>query len=213
MVQTRLGGRQCKAGRQTGPKRRRQAPRSSAMVMYQQPSLRDKQYYDFDVSQTLSSAISYTSVFQPLAGTSASSRYGDKTLAHTVKWSLFSTTVGSAAMIRLMLIYDEQPNGANPSSPEPLAAVNVHSFKNAYLRDRYKVIRDWTIPLNPAASYGNDTKHDGHQKGLAKLNLVSQFNGAAGTIADVKTGSFIFLAFSDAGTPSITGKFRFLFSS
>jgi len=178
------------------------------------PSVRDLQYFDYNNTATTAATMQYQELFTPVQGNASNSRFGDKIVMHSIQWR-FRVNSSATLPIRVILLYDAQPNGALPTSPQPLTALRVEAMKDPDTRHRFTIIRDWYL-TNKVGVYvsANDEKHDGVQTGLTKFSEESYFTGNAGTIADIRTGSYILCYYDGAAdNQAITYEFRFLFTS
>ena len=179
------------------------------------PSVRDLQFFDYNNTATTAAAsMQYQELFTPVQGNASNSRFGDKIVMHSIQWR-FRVNNAATVPIRVLLIYDAQPNGALPTLPQPLTALRVEAMKDPDTRHRFTVIRDWYLTNRVTATIvSNDEKHDAIQTGLTKFSEESYFTGNAGTIADIRTGSYI-LCFYDtqSSNAALTYEFRFLFTS
>lgn len=192
------------------PKRRKFA----SVVNPQLITLRDLQYFDKDIAQTVAATTAtQTLLFIPTVGTGATNRYGDKTVIKRISWNFFVNDAGSAAAFRAILYYDRQPNGSAPVAPDPLTANGAHTFKNPDLRHRYLILRDWTINPLPSTGLANE-KRDFIQKGTLTCDLPSIYTASAGAIADVATGSlYLYLYNASGSSVGVAGSIRCLFQS
>lgn len=198
-------------GRRKAPARARQ-PRLTLTVP---PTIRDLQYYD--VAGTINTNAAtwiYSQLFLPTQGTGSTNRYGDKTIAKSMQFFIYVSTA-SAVPIRVVIFYDKQPNGANPTSPAPMLTASTEAFKDPDLRERFQILRDFWIgngTNQPIAS--GEHRGCNHQRGYVRLDNISQFNGNAGSTTDIQTGSFVMAAYNGASTTgAITYSSRILFQS
>lgn len=165
-----------------------------------------------------------TLCFVPTPGTATSSRYGDRTIMQAIEWNFLLkpgvSQLTAPQYTRILLVYDRQCSGSAPTSPQPLSALSVEAFKDPDFRYRYTLIRDWLIPVqnSPFVGVCNETKRDICQRGGTRVQLVSQFNGNAGTVSDIQAGSLFLMCLNDtalgaANTPSVNGFVRVIFKS
>lgn len=178
------------------------------------PSVRDLQYFDINGTGTTAAAnMAYVSLFNPVQGTASTSRFGDKIVMHSIQWKM-KLNNSITLPIRIVLIYDSQPNGAVPTTPAPLTALRTEAFKDPDTRHRFTVIRDWYITNTYGTTVStNDQKHDAVQTGLTQYNGESYFTGNAGTVADLRTGSYVLCFYNTASEAAFVYEYRFLFSS
>lgn len=107
-----------------------------------------------------------------------------------------STWATEPALIRYMMIYDRQPNGAFPAITDVLqnndAGVVTHgSSVNIANRDRFAVLLDRNCQLSDGES---QTKWISEY--ISCPNLQTQFRSSAATIGDITTGSLLFIIFA-----------------
>lgn len=175
---------------------------------------------------TVTTSVLYSQVFLPVPGTGTSSRYGDRTSINSIYGSLIVSPGVSqlqTTFIRVMLFWDNQPNGANPTSPQPLGASTVVAFPNADFRYRFKMLRDFVFPVAklgsaPEGLSGDNSRCYMQKFYINKCDLVSQFTAGAGAITDVATGALVVGVVSDTSlttnnTPNVSFNIRANFRS
>jgi len=175
---------------------------------------------------TVTTAVLYSQVFLPVAGTGTSSRYGDRTSISSIYGNLIVSPGNSqtaTVFMRVMLFWDTQPNGANPTSPQPLGQATVVSFPNADFRYRFKMLRDFTFPVAkigaaPEGLSGDNSRCYMQKFYINKCDLVSQYIASAGAITDVATGALVVgvvcdTALTSANTPNVSFNIRANFHS
>lgn len=181
----------------------------------------------------------------PLLGSGFFNRLGNRTRAVSLQLTgLIAQTGTNAAAIppmymRILIYYDRQANGANPSQATLLSdtiaagtspAVNPESGLNINNRDRFMVLRDRKVYLpeigingvaldNNMVSCVNDQGKGGfaYQEFIKLKGLESLYNSTnGGTVGDISAGAFGILVFNaDAsGSPGWTftlqARFKFL---
>lgn len=132
------------------------------------------------------------------SGTGYSERLGNKvsnqSLAVEADFALAQTDA-SAAVIRVLVIYDRQPNGAFPAIADLLsnnssATVTFNSAISIPYRDRYAVLRDTQLPLDPGSGLSR------HFECYIKRPLQSSFKSTAYTdVRDIGAGALYLVAF------------------
>jgi len=155
----------------------------------------------------LTNAGYFSSLCVPITGASMTERVGRKTqikscyLRGMMMKSLAATPTGSvtaeAQMVRLILIFDKQPNAAVPVMSDILQTSTVYSQFNINNRDRFSILKDKEYVFDPMiydsannAYAWNRTIHP--VKIFKKLDLEQVFNaGSAGTAADINTGNLL----------------------
>lgn len=146
-----------------------------------------------------------------VTGTAATTRIGRKMLMK----SLFirgllvvsSTTTSGGGKVRIVIVYDRQPNGVLATAANTFQSLNVaepcNQLMNLDYRERFKVLADIEVALSA----------DGPESYVINRyinlkNLETDFNiGTAGTIADVTSGSIQLWA---ASTPGFTGALPYM---
>lgn len=129
-------------------------------------------------------------------GTLATQRIGRRTVMTSIEYrfeaSLAATTAGNSP-IRLLIVYDRQPNGALAASTDIVTVDNIGSMMNLNNSKRFKVLVDEIIEeLGTAGPGGFYRKgfRDFTAKGR-KTGLPCEFKGSAGDITDITTGALI----------------------
>jgi len=93
-----------------------------------------------------------------------------------------STTAGSSA-IRIMIVYDKQPNAAQYAVTDLLSSNVITGMINLDNRERFLVLCDQVVPVHSATDPLNFVWYK-------KVNLPVIYNGTnGGTIADITTGT------------------------
>lgn len=146
-------------------------------------------------------------------GTGSNNRVGRKISMRSISlrgWIFFAQagTTPTADFMRLVLVYDRQPNGALPAFADVFqdtnqaGTTNTDSLSNVNINnaDRFKIIKEfvWASPgAAAAAAYsGINEQRVLELKAFIKLNaLETHYNaGTAGTVADITTGSLFLMA-------------------
>jgi len=103
------------------------------------------------------------------------------------------TSTGTSPL-RVLVVYDKQPNGAAPAATDILAADTIQSVNNLSNSRRFVTLCDEIIPCIGTQGPGSD-----HRVIYKKLNQAVEFNaGSAGTVADIQTGSVYMLTYQNA---------------
>lgn len=112
------------------------------------------------------------------------------------------TTTGPTKC-RVMIVYDEQPNGAVPAITDILTASTSNAFMNLNNRDRFKIVMD----INETIGGVSNTATQAYAQSptvfnvskYRKLSLPSIRNGAAATaaITNYSTGSLLLVTIGD----------------
>lgn len=122
--------------------------------------------------------------------------------------------VGSHEYLRFAIIYDAQPNGANPTWADIFTSYQENgtttstnwSFLNINNRERFKVFADWTFSApwasdSPPSSQDNTAANNCQEavnfhRFIKLKRLVTNYKGSSNpaTIGDIATGSLLFVA-------------------
>jgi len=140
-------------------------------------------------------------------GTDYNTRVGRKILLKSMNFKL-STYINSACpngdIIRTMIVYDTQANGAAPTVANILQTVAWDSPMNLDNRDRFKVLYDKYRSI-PAYNYaaGAITTGDFSSplvKVYKRLSYDVNFSGTGATVGSIATGSVYLLTISFNGS-------------
>lgn len=107
---------------------------------------------------------------------------------------LAATTTGAAAL-RLLIVYDKQPNGALAAVTDILVGDAIEAPMNLFNNKRFIVLVDEEIEC-----LGVQGPQAFQRKGHRKLNLPTEFNANSnGDITDINTGAVIALTYQSGG--------------
>lgn len=123
-------------------------------------------------------------------------RIGSKIVIKSVQ--LTTTVVASAqtvlGSVRLMLVYDRQPNGSAIAISDLLknnnTNVTLDSGINMANRSRFLILRDKYVNIDGAQSLFHTVKW------YVKGRWETEFGSSVGTIADINTGCLYFVCFT-----------------
>lgn len=154
-------------------------------------------------------------------GTDYTQRIGRKTIIKSILWncSVFPNTLNSnnGEVVRLLVVYDTQTNsGSAPAITDILAAADPHSPMNLNNRDRFHVMLDKKLGMNPVtysagvlATGAPVTKYITKYK---KCHKEIIYSGTGGTVGSIQTGAIWLLQISYfQGQTNHTSYFRFRF--
>lgn len=111
-----------------------------------------------------------------------------------------------AGILRVVLVWDKQPNGVTPAITDIFVTNNAQSMTNLDNRNRFNILMD-KVYSTPNMAQGETNAVDDHCISLGgtvckkykKCNLTTINNaGAAGTVADITTGALWLVLLSDA---------------
>lgn len=121
-------------------------------------------------------------------------------------------TTGVDQEQRVLLVYDRQTNASALTAAQVLNAVNTLSPRNLENRKRFKILYDRTFTLNASGEAGSFVT----RRFYRRLRHPVTFNsGAAGTVADIVTGSVYLVAIGSqvagptAGFVSFSSRIRY----
>lgn len=118
---------------------------------------------------------------------------------------------GTTQQVRMIILFDCQPNGGAPAVLDLLNTASPASQLNLNNRDRFKIIHDKTWTFGPfvystASNYiGIGGSQVAQIKKYKKLNLETVFNSTnGGTIADISSGAlYVFFIGSKAASATL----------
>lgn len=163
-------------------------------LMFQdRPSAGKEEKKNIDVN-TAATIVAATATFSTMThinpiqqGATANNRLGReanmRSLHYRWQGSFAPTTAGSSP-IRLLIVYDKQPNGAAPPILDILIADAIESPMNLDWKKRFIILVDQEVECvgaqGPSAWY---------IKGNRKMALNAEFTGVGGGIASLNSGS------------------------
>jgi len=177
--------------------------------------LNDTELKVYDIS-TATYAINTTgtigNIFRPVNGSDFNNRIGRKTCLKTLQIrgyiqnevvsNITAATSTNGQLLRLIVLWDTQPNGAVPALTDVLTTAHPQAPLNLNNRDRFKVLRDKVWAMGPmlisAAATQSVAAWDTPQviaiKEFIKLpNLETIYNASTGNVSDLSSGSLCFL--------------------
>lgn len=113
----------------------------------------------------------------------------------TYKWVgyLAPTTTG-ASPLRLLIVYDKQPNGAALTALNVLQIDSIESLMNLSFSKRFIILVDEEVEC-----IGTSGPQAWFKKGFRTLNLPAEFQGTSGAITGIETGSVYALVYQAGG--------------
>lgn len=133
-------------------------------------------------------------------GTGASQRIGKKVIMRSLLFrvSIAANVPGTIVFqgnVRVLIVYDKQTNATAPTVASILETTSGVSPMNMDNRDRFVVLMNKTVPIDQSGGH-----QSGQMKFYKKLFLPVIFNnGAAGTVADITSGSVYMVFISEQG--------------
>lgn len=144
-------------------------------------------------------------------GNDYNTRVGRKIRMRTLLFKLspyIGASVGIGDVIRVMIVYDNQTNGAAPTVASILQQAQWDSPINLDNRDRYKVIMDKFLPVDACAFAAGAITTGSFTPPVIQefrnLNMDVQFNATGGALVTaISTGSVYLLAISQNTSSAI----------
>lgn len=123
-------------------------------------------------------------------------------------------TTGTAARATMVLVYDRQPQGANPAITDIFETISSNSFQVTSTRDRFHILGRWDYTLignSTTPAVGKEAYQIDLKESFRKLAAFAD-STSTGQIANIRTGGLFLLTFGDtaAGTaaPNFTLQVR-----
>ncbi len=159
--------------------------------------------------QTITTSMTSVNMTAVSAGTSVNGRVGEQILLDRLDYRLNFITGDSTNVIRFIVVYDKQTNGALFSQTDLLElAASPSSMLNWQNHMRFVILHDEFFSL--------DTYNPQIMKtGTIMIKKKTTYNGTGNSIANVSTGALVALWISDSGAvpqPTMTGDLRLWFT-
>jgi len=209
--QFRYGGtrhrKYLRSGRRYRGKRNqgRQALREIRQVKKQLSKQVERKYKDGNISVSLVlNTPQYFSMTDIDQGDTGGTREGDVITLKSVTWRFVfmpNTAESDACGVRIALIYDRRPNGAQATWDEiysPNSFTGLINMDREFL-GRFQVLHDQTYSLN------NQSQAFATSKGFIDLKgKEATYNATGGGIADQTRGNLFFVAYAVANDQSVS---------
>lgn len=114
--------------------------------------------------------------------------------------------------VRIMIVYDEQTNGADPAGTDLLQTpANAMALTNLSNRDRFKILYDKIRTINTQGTTDGALADKLYLSKYIKMSLPVIFNGTGNTSGAIQTGGLymFFISNATAGTPDNRPKATF----
>lgn len=119
------------------------------------------------------------------------------------------TTSNVGDFVRMLIIYDAQANGTAPAVTDVLQTANYLSPMNLNNRDRFKIISEKLVSMNPAVfTSGSLTNGNAQNKSYEiykKIYLDEVFSNTTALIGSIASGSIYLLIIAAAATATGVG--------
>ncbi len=205
-------------------KRRKYYPKEKILVI--RPG--EVKFHDLDIDQVPISAagtIAQDSCVLIAQAVTESARIGRKITVTQLGWrfdvKLPTTTVGTdtSDVVRLILYWDKQANGAAATVTDILESADYQSFNNLSNSGRFKTLMDKTYHISSPSGSGRgstDTLQFGEAETggsfFKRLNIPVEYNSTAGAITELTTNNIGVLVLAVAGKASLLSKMRIRFT-
>lgn len=148
---------------------------------------------------SLSTTPSFTVLNLMQQGDTAGTRDGNKIYLQSVDLRVQLIVADTTNLVRMLLVYDRQSNASNPSAvgianilDVPAAASQALGPQLIPTKRRYNILLDRIFTLDLVDKYTwMIHKH-------IKINKYTEYNGNAGTVADIITGGLYLIFISDS---------------
>jgi len=135
-------------------------------------------------------------------GTTVNTRIGRRILltSLTVRWQGYMTpTSAGASGLRLLIVYDRQPNAATPAITDIMQFDDISSMMQLSNSKRFKVIVDELVPC-----VGSNGEQAWNRSIYRKLNLPVEFNeNSTNTITSITTGALFAIVWQAGGITTL----------
>jgi len=151
-----------------------------------------------------------TNVLTVAQGSGDSGRIENVIVMKKIMMRLCAVATGTSQnnCYRVLIIYDNQPNGTTPSISDILVGAGpTHSsreFLDLVNRRRFKTVYNSGIFPVGTNTNDNDNRSTEFYKSAA---AESVFNGMGGTIASISTGSYLLVLIGDGASASVSAQF------
>jgi len=154
-------------------------------------------------------------------GTSDVTRIGRKITIKKINVRMYGTvdTQGGGAIsgciFRFMLVLDQQTNGEVFAIGDLLESAIVNGFRNLNNAERFKVLKDKTVVINPQTQNGvtdSQITHSNVIKINRKCNIPITYSSTTGDITEVKQNNLYMLCITSSTAGNWIAHFRLRFA-
>lgn len=175
-----------------------------------EPNRAEIKFYDEETTTTSIGNGQILYFFRPVQGDTATTRTGNRVTVTEVAFKLHYyisslATSYSAAPLRVILVYDKEPNGTATAITDVLtgATPTSKSFRNLLKAERFITLYDKTHVLGQVNYVATTTWATGvtsrYLDVVTKCNLPVQYLANAGTAADVQSGLLSLIILTEGG--------------
>jgi len=135
-------------------------------------------------------------------GTGPTDRIGRHVFWHNLNFNWVATDTGGGAYNhngRILLVYDLQTNGANPTVLDVMNTATVNSQFNPDNRSRFKILYDQKYSLVSVNAIGVSIKNNASRTNdvLSLRGKKCLYSGTTTAITDIESGNILFIHLSD----------------
>lgn len=144
-------------------------------------------------------------------GTDYTQRIGRQVLLKAINFKidirLAGLTTGAGETVRCLLVYDCQTNAAAPAVTDILNTATPLSPMNLNNRDRFKVLKDWIVPLEVSQytagvlNAGSPMRHV--KKTYKRISMDMIFGATGSTVGSINTGGIFLLMIGIVGSVAV----------
>ncbi len=155
-------------------------------------------------------------------GVTEITRVGRKCTITSIGWRYavnmpIGTASNSVDTVRVIMYQDKQTNGATAAVTDLLESADYQAFRNLVNTGRFNVLMDRVHTVNPQGLAGDGTTIDSPAFRIDKTffkqcSIPIEFNGANGTIGEIRSNNLGVLLISQAGLAGFESKIRLRFS-
>lgn len=194
--------------------------RQNAGISIPRAAKEELKNFDFAATGTIVAAQTTAlvqQIFTPGQGTSPVQHVGRRATVKSLhyRWEgSFAPTSAGVSPLRLMIVYDKQPNAATPATTQIVQIDSISTPTQLFNSRRFKILVNEQVEC-----VGSSGPGAWFREGIRKFKfpLEVEFNDVnGGTIADIQTGSFIALIWQNGNiitanpTSAIYTRVRFL---
>lgn len=138
-------------------------------------------------------------------GVTEGERVGRTIDAISLRWKGYMALSSGDELVRLVIVYDKAPNGAQAGGTTVFTANTILGLKEKDFQDRFVIMRDETFLLGSTTSL--KVPFDFYVKVPEEIRKI-RYQGTAGTAADLAEGNFFigYVSTSNATTINWTAR-------
>lgn len=125
-------------------------------------------------------------------GVGTNERVGRKAIMKSIALRYIHTPNAPASQVRILVVYDKQPNGALPASTDVVGIGQFHGHISISNSDRFVVLMDEISESSQSSAINISGKR------YLKCNLETMYGGTTSGIASINSGSIFIMAANNA---------------